>query len=302
MEFELRVTFTGLCIFLIREDCRQVAVLQPDCRVGGRLPQTHADGDPGVPHVGYLRFDMGNMHPSLGLGDDISGPVYEGVHRFTGEELDFGIEDDGSTMSIQTFLPAMERIAPHPENQPEVPQVECGHGDQSLLQPVDGLFGPDAPLVMRTILAGGGLTGEPLTAFEFDPVFDPSRQPYAGTFSKRVVWTRRVRGDVLNVRIRPFAEGQEVVIPLHPILRDGDEIPSISLTLANLCNENPLEWKEYGAPTPTRSDEDFKWLYRPFRSVTGEPVEILPIPRRPDKAPLGGENCTGTRMTVGSFQ
>ncbi|MBW3629546.1 MAG: hypothetical protein KY464_09630, partial [Gemmatimonadetes bacterium] len=62
MSFELRVKFSGLCLFLVHSDTKRVAVVMPDCRRNGpNPPDQHLDGEPAEPHVGYLRFDLANL-------------------------------------------------------------------------------------------------------------------------------------------------------------------------------------------------------------------------------------------------
>jgi len=311
MAFELQVSFTGLCLFLIRDDCERVAVVQPDCRLGHLTP-VHPDGDPvpGEHHVSYLRYDLASLVPGLPAGDTFDGPIYEGVHRFSREALYFGLPHLETQMTINTQLPAMERIAPGATNSPTLPTSECGNGDVSLLKPIDGLFGtdPELKLVMRTIFSGGTLSGGKRSTFEFPTAFNPgAASKYQGSFARTVTWTRPVSdADELTLTIASFDGSTSQQITLHPVPDLGGK-QVISLNIGNLCADNPLEWPEFSTPVASTEDRDFKWLYRLLETLDGKGAETLlsggqfPVPTRPSTSSAGAENCIGTRITVGGF-
>jgi hypothetical protein len=303
MGFELRVTFTGLCLFLIREDCKRVAVLQPDARVGGRLSRFHPDGEPVVHHAGYLRFDLANLSAGSSAPFPVTNPLNEGVHHFRWEELKFGIPDVDTGMAIQTGLPAMERVAPHPLGPAPMDQeLECPSGERSRLQLMSGLFGTAAPLAMRTILSGGTLKkSDSKSAWAFLPyALTPGGLAYAGEFATEVMWTRVVEDrDSLDLSITPFAGGPAQTLTLHPTMTGTGAV--LLLKIANLCSDNPLEWVEFPTPPPAREDRDFKWFYQLFRDAAGNPVTgMVPVPIL-QPGGLGVENCIGLRATVTSF-
>lgn len=313
-EFHLSVTFSGLCLFLIRNDCKKVAVLQPDCRVDGRLKPPHPDGDTelGIHHAGYLRFNLANLDPTLPSEHPKGGALFDGVYRFDNEELDFGIpmvEETLSKMTIETNLPAVERIAPSPSAQLTAPLPDCNAGEPSLLQPIPGLLTKeDAPLVMRTFLTEGELKGKGDTNWVIPSVFTPMQPAHSGFFPDEVTWSRKVSGSGLSLTIKPFTGGKEKTITLHP-LPDASGAQVIRLQISNLCSDNPLEWREFKAPAANKLDRDFKWLYRLLEpTIRGKPIKellnglLLPIPSRGSQFGSGGENCIGLRMNVASFE
>ncbi|HEX8450962.1 MAG TPA: hypothetical protein VF647_02630 [Longimicrobium sp.] len=309
MAFTLEVSFTGLCLFLLKEDCTRVAVVQPDCRANG-LPPQHPDGDPepGAPHVGYLRYDLASLGGGFSPGTDpVSGPHYEVVHRFVRETLDFGLSSVDAPMTIDTKLPAMERIAPAAVYGQLLPENECGHGEKSLLKPIEGLLsGNNPPLVMRTVFSGGDLDGGNTSDFEFLRAFNPGGAArYRGRFARKVIWTREVTdADHLTLTLTRFDGTPTQKITLKPV-KDMGGNDVIVLKIGNLCADNPLEWPELGKAEAADIDRDFKWLYRLLETTDGRAAQTLlpadtrfPVPIRPANAGLGGENCIGTRITV----
>jgi hypothetical protein len=79
---------------------------------------------------------------------------------------------------------------------------------------------------------------------------------------------------------------------------------ALTLKIACLCCENPLEWKELEKREVTDKDLDFKWLYRTMRppqgttygDMLGEDGE-LPVPILIDQD-RGGEGCVGATRIV----
>jgi hypothetical protein len=300
--FELRVTFSGLNLFLIQEDCTKVAVVQPDCRNESiHKPPHPGGGAQPINHVGYLRFDLANLVTGIPQGTERTGPRYEVVHRFAHEDLSFGLPDTGS-MSIRTGLPRFERIAPVKTNSSTIPADEC-NGDKSLLEPVSGLFGVNKQVLMRTVLTGGTLEGAGITEWEFPKSFDSEMPDYTGNFPEEVTWTRIVNGDHLDLSLMPFVGGSGTIIRLKPAAVGGRQV--VELKVANLCADNPLEWPEFD-PVGNQPDEDldFRWLYRILKPVSGKPIkdlignDPLPAPRRTGRGPRGVENCIGGTIKV----
>jgi hypothetical protein len=290
-EFELRVTFTGLCLFLIQEDRTKVAVLQPDCRKGGAIDPDHPGGGKGKYHIGYIRFELVNLVEDYPVGTQKEGPAYEVVHRFMHEDLSWGLAVDDTPMTIATGLPAFERIAP-----------DSSKPGNSLLEPISNRWDNDAPLVMRTVLSGGTLSGSGKTNFYFPKVFDYAMPAYTGSFADEVTWTRTVKAAGLDLCIRPFGAAIGTRIPLKPI-QDGPQ-KIISIKVANLCSENPLEWNRFKDPPQPKKDKDFRWLYRLLRPVSGNPMESLlhgmrlPVPTKDKTVSSGVENCIGGTISV----
>jgi hypothetical protein len=301
MSFELRVEFTGLCLYLVDHptlpadrdpgdpvDAKKVTVFLPECRKG-KVSSQHEDEDKGRAHVGYLRFDLANLASlsKLPAGAADEAPMYEGVHRFTRQELTFGLSDP-LKIHAEPRVPEFSRLAPTLK-----PRAELSD---------NALVGKHA--VMRTTLTGGTLKGlrEGEDDWEFSNLFHKKEEPYAGTFADKVVWTRTVDDAAdLTLTISNFKGGGSWPLQLVPVSVGGDL--TISLRIANLCSDNPLEWPELGSRQTTREDLDFKWLYR-LMLPDGKPnySELLdgkkfpiPVPWGEDR---GGQGCVGVTAFV----
>ncbi|MET0398810.1 MAG: hypothetical protein ABW277_18610 [Longimicrobiaceae bacterium] len=293
MAFNLEVTFTGLNLFVVHKDTGQVAVLQPDARMDqnpeGHLQ--HPDNSKGVPHAGYLRFDLAYLGIPVPAGDPPLGqpgdpPRAEGIYRFKRQTLHFGLGADPVDPNPTLPLPEFNKIG-------------------STLQILPDLFGtgPAKPPVMRTILSGGSLAGGTAgPTFILPQVLNAPGVKYESRFVTDITWTRSVAVDALTLTLHGFlAPGAtQATIPLKPV--DG----MIKLKIANLCSVDPLEWtKDFGAEDINKDDEDFKWLYRLLQlNGTTYPEKLLgsplPIPRFV-KGGAGVENCIGGIIREQSF-
>lgn len=310
-EIELRVTFTGLCLFLVQDDCKRVGVVLPDYRHGvmGALGVEHPDGDhrEGAHHVGYVRIAGAHIASAL-AGDEV-------IHRLNREEIRFDIPDVNDLMKVQTILPAMERVAPHPGNPVQLAgleqdQVDCSKTEQSLLAPAADLFTASAPVVGRIRLTGGSVVGSGSNSWIFPPVLDPTRPPYKRVFAEKVTWTREFtipdpqpgQPLVLNMTLTPLGGSTSKTIPLMPVVQGGKNV--VAVKVANLCADNPLEWSHFAPPKPQREDHDFKLLYKVLKPADGRSYadflqgKWLPVPERDPTGPVGVENCIGMKITV----
>jgi hypothetical protein len=287
--FELRIEISGLCLWVRTAGGQSVTVVMPD---GGLASSktAHADGDPAVPHVGYLRFNLANLGVSVPLGDSQRGPTYEVVHRFHGEELTFEIGGvslpfDGRDLA----LPDFNEFAP-------------------VLEPMPGLFDkkPGGIVLMQTVLDGGRV----------EPMLDSGEwllsgrlrddgTPREGQFGGAMIWRRQVSGTGMVVRLTPFGGGTPIAFPLVPVDLPGG--PAVDLKIANLCADNPLEWPELAVRRVAVEDRDFKWLYRLLQRRDGaDPHRYLPsvltVPT-PINNELGVEgaryDCFGGQITIG---
>jgi hypothetical protein len=297
MAFELRVEFTGLCLYLVhatppagREagdplDASMVTVVLPDCRKG-KVATRHEDGDKGRPHAGYLRFDLANFVDGFPSGPTDKTPQYEVVHLFSGEMLEFGLPLE-ETMHVHTGVPEFESFAPTLEPRPDLPA-----GGYS---------------IMRTTLTGGSLVGEPIPrdVWEFSNLFNTTGKPaYVGEFAETLIWSRKITGDTedMTLTLTPFRPGVPLTIPLKAVGPPGNK--KISLKIANLCCDNPLEWDELDSRQNPDDDIDFKWLYRLMRSSDGKTYPQMlgekgkfPIPEQSGEE-RGGEGCIGASRIV----
>jgi len=287
--FELRIEFSGLCLFVVDNESQQVGILMPDAR---RTPSMeamqHIDGSDAVPHAGYLRFDLGDMEGAkVPRGSNtISGPRYEAVHRFNCEELDLGLGN------AESDVDASELTFP-----------DFGEIDNTLkLKP--GMFGGSPPkeLLMRTKLTGGKFTTHSGGSnWTFPDIVNRQGNLYQGQFANYATWTGKINAPSVTLTITPFGNG---VAPTSLTLRPKEKGGVVLLKVVNLCAENPLEWDALKIRTiEGEEDADFKWLYDLLDntgSVLPAPGDQLPIPILDRSSGAAGEeqDCTGGTISA----
>jgi hypothetical protein len=294
----LSVEFAGLCLYVIdRQQATQVGVLMPTClpTPDGRVSTTHEDGDIGARHVPYLLMDLANLDPTVTPGLVADGPRFQVVRRLNREEILFEpAEAPGSIV----------KLTPDPLPLPDLSHYKSGIRLKGLASRIPPNEIPE--LSVRTTLRGGTLeattvdgpskvTGSPSQK----PDWDKDTEAWAGS----VTWTRTIPGDSLALRIRGWDTDQETKLTLRPVTRGGSKV--INLKIANLCETNPLEWKEF-EHTLEKDDIDFKWLYRLFEP-TGRGTLLDAFGGRgrkfpyPKLAPRGARTTGNTGCTGGQF-
>ena len=291
MSFELRVEFSGLCLYVVHSDKKQVAVLMPDARKA--VIRTHDDGESGEPHVGYVRFDLANLdvgNLQVPAGDlparDSGNPPYELIHKFSAQTLDFGLGSSTEPITAKLAVPVFDEFA-------------------TTVKPKGNLFGatPPADLLMRTVITGGSIEGLPSgDIWELSSVLTPgATTSYKGAFAGFTMWTRTVEADGLSITIANFDGSAKTTIPLKPVTINGKQ--TIAMKVANLCAHNPLEWDEFEFRESTRRDVDFKWLYR-VTEPTGKTFQKallgaeFPFPRADATQGMGLEDCMGGSISA----
>jgi hypothetical protein len=308
--FELRVEFAGLCLYVDHRTSKRkpeskVTILMPDARK--TVKPVHVDGTKGEAHVGYVRFDLANVLAAVGDGEVPAGDVDDGtgsppnefVHRFDFEELVF------------LNLPA-ERMRDGPIPVPNFDGFT--DGIRPIEDLLEGIPEQPSPLLMRTIIEGGTLSGTPSgKTWGLSPALNtkPGRG-YSGNFAGFVVWTRELQQadfrDGLLVEMRKLdGSGDVTRIRLKPVtMKDsnGNAAPRITLKVANLCAHNPLEWGDFTLRKVVDRDVDFKWLYRvleadpPIPSIRDRlAFAELPFPREVSVQAYGDEDCMGATIT-----
>jgi hypothetical protein len=305
MPFTLKVEFAGLCLHLEEKERKRVGVVMPDCRrvLGNKMQ--HADRTRGVPHVGYLRFDLTNLAETFHAGAPTAGPQSEVVYRFDRQEVKFNLTPTGDPVDGELELPRMEEIANEVR--------EGGTDPVPLLEPRPGLFARnvgEAPVVMRTVLEGGKLSAEGKEYWGFPSVLRRGiSTPYVDDFRSVATWTRPVDDtDELTITIADLNGENPEQIRLRPTTPGG----VIPLKIANLCAKNPLEWEELPQRLVAGNDVDFKWLFRLLRPTNKRTYEELladsvgalrefPIPVRLEGGGLGRQDCFGAVMSVDSL-
>jgi hypothetical protein len=301
------VEFAGICLYVTHRerpnDTRtppsRVTVLMPTCVPNQSVSAKHEDGDTGARHVPYLLMDLANLDQRVPPGPVGDGPQFEVVRRLRREEILFDpIEPEGSVVELD----------PSPLPLP----------DLSVYKPAialkEGVFSDPPPnelqeLNVRTILRGGKLTATTLggsgrrnVGTDHGRDWDKFETDWVGS----IKWTRTIARDVLDetpftIRIRSWETGEITPLTLTPVKRNGGEV--IELKIADLCETNPLEWKDF-EPRFDKDDVDFKWLFRLFtapnpndRGSLLKAIERAKFPYpflRPRGARTAGtQGCTG---------
>ena len=291
MSIELSIEFAGICLYVIPPQQGTVSVLIPTCvpTPNGRVKTEHEDKTIGARHVPYLLANLMNFGQSVPAGLVGDGPQFGVVRRLSREELFF--EPEGPT-SDQLDPDAL----PLPDLTVYTDRIKL---QDSLLSDIPPNEQPE--LNVRTILKGGTFTattlggsGSPVPGR--NPNWDESEADWAGS----IKWTRTVPGDSLAIRIRNWDTGQETPLTLRPITPGG----RVELKIANLCGDNPLEWREF-EPRFEKRDVDFKWLFRLFVPNAGGSIlaalgrKELPYPLLKPRGArtTGSTGCTGGKVT-----
>jgi hypothetical protein len=295
-DFTLSVEFAGICLYESRPQRESVGVLMPTCvpTPDGAVSTKHEDGDTGARHVPYLLMDLANLDQRVTPGLVGDGPQFEVVRRLGREELRFEFEPKEPGSRIQ--------LDPDPLPLPDL----SIYADRIGLRPHLFSDNPPVELNARTILRGGKLTATIVGGSDKgaghprqNPDWDKDPADWAGS----IKWRRAIPGDSLTIRIRSWDTGQETPLTLRPVKRASGEV--IELKIAILCENNPLEWKEF-EPRFEKDDVDFKWLFRLFEAKDGGSLlkairrAKLPYPKlRPRGArTTGSTGCTGGQFTL----
>jgi hypothetical protein len=266
----------------MHSDTIHMAVVMPDARAGRANPR-HDDNSLGKAHAGYARFNLANLKSGIPLGSNDDGPAFEVVHRFDGETFDLGLPDEAKPGSISGTpkMPDFERFAPVLDVLPAVLDKA-----------------PADPVLMRMLLRGGTITAMGKQKdWHFSDVLNPGAPEYSGQFASVVQWSRPVDANELTVTMRRFDGSPGTQLRLTPT-NDEKGKPAITIKVANLCAENPLEWPELELHFVDGDDVDFKWLYRLYHPTSGTLASLLdgeplPVPIQSQLQTFGTQGCMG---------
>ena len=293
MSVELSIEFAGICLYVINPERATVSVVIPTCvpTPNGRVKTEHEDKTVGARHVPYLLANLANFGQRVPAGLVGDGPQFGVVRRLNREELFF--EPEG---------PASDRLDPNALALPDL----TVYTDRIKLQ--DRLLSDISPndlpeLNVRTILKGGTFTATTLGGSGSSvPGRSPNWDDLEADWAGSIRWTQTVPGDSLTVRIRNWDTGQETPLTLEPLTPGG----RVELKVANLCEDNPLEWREF-EPRFEKEDRDFKWLFRLFEAEGGSVLDAVrgrgrefPFPRINPRKPrtTGNAGCTGGQFGI----
>lgn len=295
----LSVEFAGICLYVIHRERKDVTVLIPTC-LPDRVSTTHEDEERGARHVPYLLMDLANLDERIATpGLFADGPKFQVVRRLRREELSIGLDEpEESVVQVDPGRLALPDLSIY---------------DNIRLKPLLLSDTPPVELDVRITLKGGEFTAETVGGSGRGEVdarrrnWDEVEADWAGS----IKWTRTIKKDslpkdFLTIGISSWDTGPGARFRLTPIRRGSGEV--IELKIANLCEENPLEWWEF-EPTFDKDDVDFKWLYRLFEAKDGgsllkairgsDPRSKFPYPKltRRGARTTGNTGCTGGQFT-----
>ena len=305
-EVTLSVEFAGICLYVIDRErpvvldeqetepnpALRVTVLMPTCVPSSGVSVKHEDGDTGARHVSYLLMDLANLAPgqavTRGLVPD--GPQFEVVRRLRREDILFK-PMEGSVIELD----------PDPLPLPDLSVFKPAIGLK------EGLFSDRPPedleeLNVRTILRGGKLIATTIGGSSKRHVPGRNRRDwdkFEADWAGSIKWTRTLKKEVLDetpftLGLRSWETGDITPLTLTPVKRNGGEI--IELKIADLCETNPLEWKEF-EPRFDKDDVDFKWLFRLFDATNPNDNGSLLRAIGRDKFPYPHLRPRGARTT-----
>ena len=273
---ELKVTFTGICAFVENADtsrrCKTV-VLLPDGARDTTSAGKALDGCDLRRHRAYIKFKARTLKgvQALGLSDSLDILRYLMAERVT-------VRPTGTVTPLQTNLSKVANLD----------DVIPGYSDLNSVY-----LGAQPPLAAQVLLENGSLTGaDPQYEWSF-PNTVSAANIVSGGLSHEVVLTipALTSADLLITRFNSTTP--EIITFV------GEPNESVEVTVANLCDTNPLRWKTINSSLPP--DDDFRWYYQ----LVARPVDLerqlfglnLPVPFPVRALPNGqGMNCLGGRM------
>lgn len=295
---KLRIQFTGLCSFVPHIDGNSACVVMVDGQRGtvpGTQPVAPLVGkglEPNLrPHWSFLRFPLRTL--AAGAHGNAEGVWYLRGHRITIAEIqspqfhDFDLElDPGVPQMAGEALPA-----------------DLGVLDPGCLKPQ-----PSTNVGCHVVIDRGRWIPDKSKAnlFTFDPAY-PNHSVAGPKPHTHYVFTELEQVTSLTLLATPFGGGNPTPLTFAPT-RPNDEA---TLTFANLCHVNPLEWNlRVGEP---EKDVDFAWYYDLLSDGSPQDAKTkvknklegldraLPLPQLVGAPSFGGDNCNPNQFTATSF-
>lgn len=285
MAFSVRITFTGICLFVpnSRADARaKMCVVLPD----GRGVVDRGDGtvalqasastivssQPLRRHMAFMTLQARDLVGGGGLSERLLGLCYLEGHRVV-------LRARGGSSTMTSDLRTIADLSQ------AIPQYR--------FDPMIVSANPRTAVAQILIDRGTLQGGTPLDSWVFPNTISQG-EPVSGPLSHEVHLDLRDL-DSFALVAQPFSGGPDVVWEFAPPNGSG-----VAITIANLCDDNPLRWP-IPRPRPL-PDEDFQWYYemleqgekeRLATNVKGLP---LPIPHPAQGSGNGqGINCVPGR-------
>ncbi len=288
---KIRIEFTGLCSLVPHAIEKKACFVMVDGQRSGIKPLVAED----LPqenrlHWSFLRFPLRTINPN-------APTTGEGIWYLRGQRICFKVnsewEDDPE---VQPFkLDLQEKVYQMEDALPS----GLAAIDERCLKPV-----PSQNVGCQVVIDRGTWKADSLSLCDFEiiPTY-PSHSPVDPRPYAHKVYTELEQIESLTLIATPFG-GSPTPFTLSPT-KANDEA---TLTMANLCLVNPLEWE-----TPVdecKRDIDFAWYYdllpegakTTVAGTLNDQSKGLPIPKLAGVPSLGGDNCNPNQFAAVKYQ
>jgi hypothetical protein len=301
------IRFTGLCALVPNKPLDQTPERMCAVLVDGRnlLGATKAlDGTVLRRHRGFIRFDLRNLPTDYKGNEEHHGVWYLERKRIV-------IRDDTKALDTTSYIPGIDTnfdiSATSTADETSFSWVAA----LTKLMPAFAAIDPacvstniasvPATVLSQVFFNTGKLTVEKPTPQVWSVSGALSTQFARQPFAHEVVLT--LTGVTqLTLEAKDLAGGADDKLELVP-----GSLGKIEITIANLCDDNPLRWPHDPSP---QDDDDFKWYYQLMTTAQhasinkqrrGAPLPT-PIPERKKVSPnVTGVNCFSVRVADTPF-
>jgi hypothetical protein len=273
MDFDLEITFTGICAFVENADPRaepRVCVVMPSTNIGGE--RNARDDEPLCSHDSYIEQGFGFA--------SVKTPLKGQRVTF---DYQMGVSSPGNPP-----LPSLP-IATY--NSVGLINVE----DSGVLNKTDPSMvyisrPPSEPVAAQALLSNGYLSLTPEgNRWAIDPT-DPNGVRVAHELTVTLKGLERAAAILSS-----FDGSQTRRVDLRP----PTGVPTTALRIVNTCGRST-----YSSGKRAYRDRDFKWYYEFLKDP--DTISLgngdLPIPRFVFGALIGGNNCFPSRLQPASIQ
>lgn len=236
--FDARITFTGICCFVPdKAEPTTMWVLIPDGRGNSKkLKRDAADSTKLQRHTCFLNFELQYLKrcKDVPTGARI-------IHLLDCVRLTF---ETTYANKKDRKLDICETFAKHLANLPAVAPLHC-HIDKGLVELPPEPQRPDNKLVAQVLIREGKLLvdQDPMKSWDFPSTLNHSTRhgdccPVSQVLASDIILSFEGLTS-LTLQATSFEDGQ--IVATWPLAAEDNSC--IELTIANLCDENPLRWK-----------------------------------------------------------
>jgi hypothetical protein len=261
MGFTLRMKFTGICTFVKNPDGTYYAVLVNGDRgtdfplatgaTSGTGFDTGADGQPLRRHRGFVRIRLSDVL-GTNLADDTTGILWYFKKRLdegrTANEAGHDLKADFFQSPSAPLTAALDNLAKLTDFAPDYSTLDSNIFGSAIPDTVVGRV-----LIDRGTLSSTGTAQDWSVLNTLNPRVDLDDPRLNPTLTNEVTW--EVPGlSQLRLSMDPFQTGTRYFVDIQAA--DG---AIVEVTVANLCDDNPLQW---GPSKASARDLDFRWHYQ----------------------------------------